>query len=128
MKNNDKHEPYLPHRKSDKDRLIVEIPLESKMPYPDRLPSGFDPIQSIGLEGRAFRGLAGGRIPWWVLITGWVIFGGFALLTLSLAMTSGVFPNLLILFINAIPIVILWRGTAAKFTVNRHKNQKKQSR
>jgi hypothetical protein len=125
MKNNDKHEPYLPHRKSDKDRLIVEIPLESKMPYPDRLPSGFDPIQSIGLEGRAFRGLAGGRIPWWVLITGWVIFGGFALLTLNLAMTSGVFPILLILFINAIPIVILWRGTAAKFTINRHKKQRK---
>jgi hypothetical protein len=125
MRNNDKHDPYLPPRKSDKDRFIVEIPLESKMPKPDRLPSGFDPIQSIGLEGRAFRGLAGGRIPWWVLITGWIIFGSFALLTLSLAITSGVISSLLILFINGIPIVILWRGTAAKFTVDRHKNKRK---
>jgi hypothetical protein len=123
--NNDKRDPYLPHRKSDKDRLIVEIPLESKMPYPDRLPSGFDPIQSIGLEGRAFRGLAGGRIPWWILITGWIIFGGFALLTLSLAITSGILSSLPLLFINSIPILILWRGTAAKFKVDRHKNKRK---
>jgi hypothetical protein len=66
MKTNDNHDPYLPPRKSDKDRFIVEVPLEAKMPKPDRLPSGYDPIQSIGLEGRAFRSLAGGRIPWWV--------------------------------------------------------------
>ena len=125
MRDNDERDPYLPHRKSDKDRLIVEIPLESKMPYPDRLPSGFDPIQSIGLEGRAFRGVAGGRIPWWILITGWIIFGGFALLTLSLAIPSGVLSSLPLLFINSIPIVILWRGTAAKFKVNRYKNKRK---
>jgi hypothetical protein len=125
MKNNDNYDPYLPPRKSDKDRFIVEVPLEAKMPKPDRLPSGFDPIQSIGLEGRAFRGLAGGRIPWWVLITGWIIFGGFAFLTLSLVLQSGVLPNFLILLVNAIPIVILWRGTAAKFTVDRHKNKRK---
>jgi hypothetical protein len=125
MRDNDERDPYLPHRKSDKDRLIVEIPLESKMPYPDRLPSGFDPIQSIGLEGRAFRGLAGGRIPWWILITGWIIFGGCALLTLSLVITSGFLSSLPLLVINSIPIVILWRGTAAKFTVDRHKNKRK---
>jgi hypothetical protein len=125
MRDNDERDPYLPPRKSDKDRFIVEIPLELKMPKPDRLPSGFDPIQSIGLEGRAFRGLAGGRIPWWILITGWIIFGGFALLTLSLAITSGVLSSLPLLVINGIPIVILWRGTAAKFTVDCYKNRRK---
>jgi hypothetical protein len=125
MKDKDEREPYLPHRKLDKDRLIVEIPLESKMPYPDRLPSGFDPMQSIGLEGRAFRGLAGGRIPWWVLITGWIIFGGFGLLTLTLAITSGIVSSLPLILINGIPIVILWRGTAAKFKVDRRKNKRK---
>jgi hypothetical protein len=125
MKDKDEREPYLPHRKLDKDRLIVEIPLESKMPYPDRLPSGFDPMQSIGLEGRAFRGLAGGRIPWWVLITGWIIFGGFGLLTLTLAITSGILSSLPLILINGIPIVILWRGTAAKFIVDRRKNKRK---
>lgn len=125
MRSNDDNDPYLPSRKSEKDRYIIEIPLESKMPKPDRLPSGFDPIQSIGLEGRAFRGVAGGRIPWWVLITGWIIFGGFGLLTLSLAITSGFLSSLPFLLINSIPIVILWRGTAAKFTVDRYKKKRK---
>ena len=125
MRSNDENDPYLPSRKSQKDRYIIEIPLESKMPKPDRLPSGFDPIQSIGLEGRAFRGLAGGRIPWWVLITGWIIFGGFALLTLSLSITSGFLSSFSLLLINSIPILILWRGTAAKFTVNRYKKKRK---
>jgi hypothetical protein len=124
MRNNGKDDPYLPPRKSEKDRFILEIPLESKMPKPDRLPSGFDPIQSIGLEGRAFRGLAGGRMPWWVLITGWIIFGGFALLSLSLAITSGFLSSLPLLLINIIPILILWRGTAAKFTANRYKKKR----
>ncbi|WP_404790439.1 hypothetical protein [Altericista sp. CCNU0014] len=125
MRDNEEYDPYLPPKRSDKDRFIVEIPLESKTPNPDRLPSGFDLIQSIGLEGRAFRGIAGGRIPWWILITGWVIFGGFALLTLSLSITSGVLSSLPFLLINGIPIVILWRGTAAKFTVDRHKSKRK---
>jgi hypothetical protein len=125
MKDKDEREPYLPHRKLDKDRLIVEIPLESKMPYPDRLPSGFDPMQSIGLEGGAFRGLARGRIPWWVLITGWMIFGGFGLLTLTLAITSSILSSLPLILINGIPLVILWRGTAAKFIVDRHNNKRK---
>jgi hypothetical protein len=128
MRDNDKYDPYLPPRRSDKDKFVIEIPLESKMPKPDRLPSGFDPIQSIGLEGRAFRGLAGGRIPWWVLITGWIIFGGFALLTLTLAITSGILSSLPLIVINGIPIIILWRGTAAKFKVNRDKNKRKSSR
>jgi hypothetical protein len=128
MKDKDEREPYLPHRKLDKDRLIVEIPLESKIPYPDRLPSGFDPMQSIDLEGRAYRGLAGGRIPWWILITGWIIFGGFALLTLSLVIESGVLSSLPLLFINFIPIVILWRGTAAKIKVDHNKNKRNSSK
>lgn len=125
MKDNDERDSYLPNRKSDKDRLIVEIPIESKFPYPDRLPSGYDPVQSIGLEGRAFRGLAGGRMPWWILITGWIIFGGFALLTLSLAITSGFLSSLPLLILNGLPIAILWRGTAAKFAVERNKNKRR---
>lgn len=123
MRDNDDKYSYLPHRDSDKDRLIVEIPAESKMPYPDRLPSGFDPVQSIGLEGRAFRGLSGGRIPWWILMTGWVFFGSFSLLTLSLVITSGFLASLPLLLINSLPMIILWRGTAAKISNRRIKNR-----
>ncbi len=125
MRDNDDQNTYLPHRNSDKDRRIVEIPIESRMPYPDRLPSGYDPVQSIGLEGRAFRGLSGGIIPWWILITGCVIFGGFALLTLGLAISSGFLSNLPLLLLNSLPIIILWRGTAAKISVQGIKNKKR---
>jgi hypothetical protein len=123
MRDNDERDRYLPDRKSEKDRLFVEIPAETKNPYPEKLPSGYDPIQSIRLEGRAFRGLAGGRIPWWVLITGWVIFGGLALLSLSLAIGSGFSARSPLLLLNGIPIAILWRGTAAKLLAERHKKK-----
>lgn len=128
MRENDEHDQYLPDRKAEKDRLFVDVPTETKTPYQDRLPSGYDPMQSISLEGRAYRGLAGGRIPWWILISGWVLFGGFALLTVSLTIASGFFGALPILFFNGILIAILWRGTTAKFTVNRNKNQRKSSK
>ncbi|HEY9826752.1 MAG TPA: hypothetical protein V6D19_15020 [Stenomitos sp.] len=126
MKDKDEQNPYLPHRESDKDRYIVEVPLEARMPKPERLPSGFEPIQSIGLEGQAFRGLAGGRVPWWILITGWVIFGGWALFAIGLVITSSAFlSGLPLLFISGVPILILWRGTAAKFKVARHRNRRR---
>jgi hypothetical protein len=124
MRDNDGRDRYLPERKSEKDKLFVEIPAETKSPYPEKVPSGYDPIQSIKLEGRAFSGLAGGRIPWWVLITGWVIFGSLALLSLGLAIPSGFLASLPLLFINGIPIAILWRGTTAKLSGAR--NQKKR--
>jgi hypothetical protein len=121
MRDNDERDRYLPDRKSEKDRLFVEIPAETKTPYPEKVPSGYDPIQSIRLEGRAFRGLAGGRIPWWVLITGWVLFGGLALLAIG----AGFSAHRPLLFFNGILIVILWRGTAAKLLAERHKKKRR---
>jgi hypothetical protein len=121
MRENDEHDRYLPEPKAEKDRLFVDVPTETKTPYQDRLPSGYDPMQSISLEGRAYRGLAGGRIPWWILISGWVLFGGFALLTVSLTIASGSFGALPLLFFNGILIAILWRGTAAKISVGRNR-------
>jgi hypothetical protein len=126
MRDNDERDQYLPDRKSEKDRLFVEIPAETKNPYPEKLPSGYDPIQSIRLEGRAFRGLAGGKIPWWVLITGWVLFGGLALLSLRLSIGAGFSVRRPLLFFNGILLIaILWRGTAAKLLAERHKKKRR---
>jgi hypothetical protein len=125
MKNNDDDRNlYLPHRNTEKDRLIVEVPIEAKMPYPDKLPSGYDPVQSIGLEGRAFRGLAGGRMPWWILATGWFFFGGFAALALSSAIASGLVSSIPLLLVSSLPLAILWRGTAAKIAVRPRKQKR----
>ncbi|MFM7449341.1 MAG: hypothetical protein ACKO24_12185, partial [Leptolyngbyaceae cyanobacterium] len=75
-----------------------------------------------------FRGLAGGRIPWWVLISGWIIFGGLALLILIPVITSAAFELLPALVIASIPLVILWRGTVAKLSTEKHKRWTEETR
>jgi hypothetical protein len=61
-KNND-YKQFLPDDELDRKRIVVEVPATPKSPYQDRIPSGYDPMGEIHLRGRAFRGLAGGRIP-----------------------------------------------------------------
>lgn len=125
MRENDENDQYLPQGQPEKERLFVEIPATLKRPYPERLPSGYDPIQSIRLEGRAFRGLAEGRIPWWVLISGWAFFGGMALLWISLGInvrsTAIFFP----LLSSTLLLIILWRGTTAKISFERQRKRRR---
>ena len=78
----------------------------------------------IYLRGRAFRGLAGGRIRWWVLISGWIFFGGLALLILISAIASASFSAWPALIIVAIPLIIMWRGTTANLSIEKPKNRK----
>src|ERR687894_768970 len=99
MSENDESKQFLPDDKLDTDRIVVEVPAEQKSPYQERIPSGYEPMGEIYLRGRAFRGLAGGRIPWWVLISGWIVFGGLALLTLITAIASASFGALPVLII-----------------------------
>ncbi|MBH8562273.1 hypothetical protein I8748_08800 [Nostoc sp. CENA67] len=101
------------------DKLYIEIPAEQNSPYQERIPSGYDPMQEIYLRGRAFRSMSGGRIPWWVLISGWLIFGGLALLMLISAIASQSFGLLLPLAFVSIPVLILWRGTVAKVSTTK---------
>jgi hypothetical protein len=125
MSENDESKQFLPDDKLDTDRIVVEVPAEQKSPYQERIPSGYEPMGEIYLRGRAFRGLAGGRIPWWVLISGWILFGGLALLTLITAIASASFGALPVLIILAIPIIILWRGTTAKLSIEKHKSRRR---
>ena len=124
MNEHDESKQFFPDDKLDSDRIVVEVPAEQKSPYQERLPSGYDPMGEIYLRGTAFRGLAGGRIPWWVLISGWIFFGGSALLIVISAIASASFAALPVLIIVTIPLIILWRGTTAKLSIKKHKNRR----
>ncbi|MER3436032.1 MAG: hypothetical protein C4288_22355 [Leptolyngbya sp. ERB_1_1] len=115
----DKFDRFLPEENLNKDNLFVEIPSHQPPLHPDRVPSGFEPMGEIQIRGRAFRGLANGQIGWWVLITGWVVFGCFAGLMLHLLLLSSSFTVLILLAISLIPLFILLKGTRAKLANQR---------
>jgi hypothetical protein len=128
MNEHDESKQFFPDDKLDSDRIVVEVPADQKSPYQERIPSGYEPMGEIYLRGRAFRGLAGGRIPWWVLISGWIFFGGLALLIVIsaiLPLTSASFSALLPLIILAIPLIILWRGTTTKLSIQKQKSRRR---
>ncbi len=116
MSENDEPNQFFRHDKLDEDRLFVEVPAEQKPPHQERIPSGYDPMGEIYLRGRAYRSLSGGTIPWWVLISGWLVFGLPALLVLIAAIASLSLAILPALAVAAIPLLILGRGTLAKLS------------
>lgn len=114
--NDDNYKQFFHQEKLDRDQLFVEVPAEQKSPHPERIPSGYDPMGEIYLRGRTYRSLAGGRIQWWVLISGWIIFGGIALLILTVAIASGSLALLLSLALFTMPVWVVLRGTLAKLS------------
>lgn len=82
-----KYKDFFHDEEPNGDR-VIEIPAQSSFSQQEQLPSGNDPMGRVYLEGRLYRGLAGGRIPWWVLISGWVIFG-----SISLSTFAAIFPE-----------------------------------
>ena len=65
------------------DRYTTEQPIDPQLHRPLIQPNPFDPIGNIETEGQAFRNLAKGRMPRWVLLTSWVFFGGGSFLALG---------------------------------------------
>lgn len=116
MSHNDEFEPFLPRTSVDPDQLSMDIPAE-RSPLPmERIPSADDPMGRIELRGRAFQGLSGGRVPWWVLIAGWIMFGGLAVLSLKIAIYSSSIFAWIVVAIALLPLLILFQGTQAKLT------------
>ena len=105
------------------DNLFIEVPPTRHSPYQDRVPSALDPMGEIYLRARVLRTLGGGNVRWWVLISGWLLFGGgflaFAWIIISTQSYASIFP----LAITAIPLVSLWRGTAKKLA-RRHRRHR----
>ncbi|MFN6540908.1 hypothetical protein FACHB389_16270 [Nostoc calcicola FACHB-389] len=115
MSNNDEPENFFGDRSNfDSDNIRVEIPAERKSTYHERIPSAYDPMGEIYLRGRAMRNMSSGTMPWWVLISGWVLFGGLFLLLVSTAISSLTYALIPSLIISGIPLLIVLRGTLAK--------------
>ncbi len=121
MSNHSEHRQFLPDDDFDRDQLIVDVPVAPDSPYVDRIPSSYVPMGEIYLRGRSYRSLASGRVPWWVLISGWVIYGSLILSAIIPLLISGEIQYLPLLGLTAIPLWILWRGTMAKFSPKDHR-------
>jgi len=115
MNNNNDPNRFLPDENLDHDKLSIEIPAEQPL-TPEGIPRGYDPMSEIELRGQAYRGLSGGRIPWWILISGWVIFGFIAAVLLHAALKSSSLTLWILFIIMVIILFILGRGTAAKLS------------
>jgi hypothetical protein len=96
------------------DNLFIEIPATRHSPYQDRVPSALDPMGEIYLRARVLRTLGGGNVRWWVLISGWLLFGGGFLAFAGIIMSTQSYALIFSLAITAIPLVPLWPGTAKK--------------
>ena len=132
MSENDEFKKFLPDEEFKREQFVYEVPSEAEPPSQERIPSAYEPMQKIQLDGRAYRGLAGGRTAWWVLITGWFIFGFIVFVIVipivSDLITSG-FSTALIMLLPALLIGclffrILWRGTNAKLSAKNNQNRR----
>lgn len=122
MSKKDEYQQFFQKDISD-DPIVYEVPADPKPLYQGKIPSGYDPMGEIHLRGRAYRGLAGGRIPWWVLISGWIMFGSCFLMVLIPMVMSAAWSLLPIFIFISLPIIILWRGTASKLAARKHKRR-----
>jgi hypothetical protein len=125
MSQDDEYKKYFEDDRSDEDRLFVEVPTKSESPYQEKIPSPYDPMGWIHLEGRMARGFAGGNMPWWVLISGWFLFSCYGAVVMSIVLPSPSFGALPILIILAIFLAILWRGTSAKLAIKRRNGRRR---
>lgn len=75
-----KSDDHFPKRDA---RYSTEQPIDPQLHRPLIQPNPFDPIGNIETEGKAFRNLANGRTPRWVLLTSWIFFGGGSFLVLG---------------------------------------------
>ncbi|BAZ16239.1 hypothetical protein NIES4071_81140 [Calothrix sp. NIES-4071] len=121
MSNNDEYKKFFNGYETDEDKKVVEVPAEERPPYVEKLSSGYDPMGEIYLRGRAMRNMSSGQMPWIVIISGWILFGGTYLLILGAAIASKSFILSLMIFPAVIPLWIMLRGTMAKLSAKKHR-------
>jgi hypothetical protein len=112
---------------SPSQEIFTEIP-PPLPPQISKAPMGFSPMEQIELEGRAYRGYASGQMPWWVLLSGWIVFALPSLAIAVLAVTSGDLSLLLPISPVVVILWILWRGTQAKLAIARTQAQRQARR
>ncbi|WP_414577761.1 hypothetical protein [Anabaena sp. CCY 9402-a] len=124
MSNNNKTEDFFGEDSNfNSDKIRIEVPAQREPVYHERIPSAYDPMGEIYVRGRAMRTMSSGTMPWWVLIAGWILFGGLFLLVVSISISSislAIIPSLII---AVIPISIVFRGTLAKLSAKKRKRK-----
>jgi hypothetical protein len=120
MSNNDEPENYFGQDSNfSSDKIRVEIPANQEPMYHQRIPSAYDPIGNIYVEGRAMRTMSSGTMPWWVLFSGWVLFGGLFFVLLGVAISSLSLALIPSLIISGVPVLVVLRGTLAKLSTRK---------
>ncbi|MEM6453322.1 MAG: hypothetical protein AAF703_23790 [Cyanobacteria bacterium P01_D01_bin.105] len=95
-------------------KLYVDVPPPPPQKI-ERAATGLAPMERIALEGKAYRGLASGSKPWWVMVTGWVMFGLPCLaVVIGLALSGGGVEMVGAIAICLVFFWIMYRGTRAK--------------
>jgi hypothetical protein len=123
----DDFERFLEDQSIDPAQLFTDVP-PPLPPSVEKAPSGHTPMGQITLEGQAYRSLSGGKMPWWVIISAWIIFGLPCLAITIIAATSGDLTLLVMLAFPAIILMVLWRGTQAKIASQREQAERKARR
>lgn len=106
---------YLPEQKPEE--YSIEVPADQAPLNLDRVPSGQDIMGRIEQRGIAYSRLARGLAPWWVLVSGWVVFGGLALGLLKMGLAGNIVSWILLVMV-ILPLIILAQGTLAKLSSN----------
>ena len=110
-------------RGSEETYVEVPSPLPPKI---EKAASGYAPMDRIALQGQAYRGLASGSQPWWVIIAGWIVFGLPCLsIVVVMATTGGWVAYLGAIALCAIFLWIMYRGTKAKLARQKEQHQRK---
>lgn len=118
------------------------VPSSHEYPQVEQLPSALAPMSEIAAEGRAFRGLSQGRTPWGIIIFSWlfvavpmVVLSGFIIYHTVLSLLANPQPLdlptvgaaiallALHLMVPTTILLIISRGTIAKFHTARHGNR-----
>lgn len=122
MSNDNENKDFFRDYDKPQDKLSVDIPVSPEPTHIEKIPSAYDPMGEIYARGRAMRSMSSGGMPWWVMISGWVLFGGLFLLLLSVVIFSSpaALPALLL---ATIPLLIVIRGTNAKLSSRKRRRR-----
>jgi hypothetical protein len=124
MSNNNEPQDFFGEVREPKpDKIYVEVPSEQRPPYIERINNPNDPMGEVYLRGRMMRNMSSGGMPWWVLFSGFFLFGGLTALTLSAAIASHSFEALIIVVFAAIPLFIVCKGIDNKLSMRRNRRK-----
>lgn len=109
--------------KSDRAKLHTTTLANQEYVNVPKRSAGLTPMDQVATQGSASQGMVSGRMPWWILITGWVGVGFYGAIALSIFFSGSSLQSVLLnpgvwilLLILIMYIAIMWRGTSRKLS------------